>query len=57
MSKDPVLSEAGKRGALKRWGPPKTIRVADLTPDQRRLVNALVEAARATKPDAPAEQS
>ena len=46
--KNPVLVEAGKRGAEKRWGPPgtRTVRLGDLTPAQRRLVLALVDAAR-----------
>ena len=48
VSKNPVLVEAGKQGALKRWGPPgtRTVNIGDLTPPQRRLVLALIEAAR-----------
>ncbi len=43
-----VFVEAGRRGARKRWGAhrPRTIRLDSLTPEQRRLVLALVEAAR-----------
>ena len=32
--------EAGRKGAAKRWGPPRRISIGDLTPDQRRLVLA-----------------
>ena len=46
-SKDPVLVEAGRRGAVRRWGPePRVVRLDDLTSPQRRLVLALVDAAR-----------
>lgn len=45
--KNPVLVAAGRRGALKRWGDaPKTVRIDDLSPDQRRLIVALIDAAR-----------
>lgn len=56
FSVSPALSEkraqAGRRGALKRWGPPGTrvVRLGDLTLDQRRLVLALVAAAKETAP-------
>jgi hypothetical protein len=40
---------AGKIGARSRWGPPRVVRLHDLTPDQRRLVLALVEAARTSE--------
>jgi hypothetical protein len=43
---DPVLSEAGRRGARSRWGPPRHARLDDLTSEQRRLVLALLDAAR-----------
>lgn len=53
--KNPVFVEAGRRGALKRWGgPPRTVRLDALTPDQRRLVLALVDAARAQTQEGPA---
>lgn len=39
--------ERGRRGALKRWGPQRRVNLKDLTPDQRRVVLALVEAQRA----------
>lgn len=44
--KNPVLSDAGRRGALKRWGPPGTrvVRLGELTGPQRQVVIALVEA-------------
>lgn len=44
--KDPVLVAAGRRGALKRWGEPRILRLDELTPPQRRLALALVEAVR-----------
>ncbi len=45
--KNPVLVEAGKRGARSRWGEqPRLIRLDSLTSEQRRLVVALVEAAK-----------
>lgn len=42
---------AGRAGAKARWGegPVKVLRISDLTPAQRALVVALVEAARAAK--------
>ena len=46
-------AEAGALGARKRWGPPRIVRLDDLTTDQRRLVLALVAAARETKETAP----
>jgi len=49
--KDPAKVAAGRAGSLRRWGPPgsrapTTARMADLSPAQRRLVLALIEAAR-----------
>ncbi len=44
--KDPAKVRAGKRGMATRWGPARIVRIADLTPSQRRLVVALVAAAR-----------
>lgn len=46
LDKNPKKVEAGRRGAEKRWGEPRVIRLDDLTPAQRRLIVALVEAAR-----------
>jgi hypothetical protein len=47
-TKDPIKVRAGQTGARKRWGEePRVVRLDDLTPAQRRLVLALVEAARA----------
>lgn len=51
MANDPVKVKAGRIGALKRWGEPKTVKLHDLTPDQRRLVLALVDAARNAQAD------
>lgn len=45
--KDPRLVEAGKRGARRRWGPPRVVRLDALTPEQRDVVLALIEAQRA----------
>lgn len=47
MADRSVFAAAGKRGAAKRWGPPRLLHVGDLSPDQRRLVLAFVEMARA----------
>ena len=47
ITKDPAKVAAGRLGASKRWGDtPKTVRLDDLTAEQRRLVLALVAAAR-----------
>lgn len=35
--------------ARARWGPQRVVRLDDLTPEQRRLVLALIEAARNEK--------
>ena len=46
--KSPVFVESGRRGAAKRWAghTPRIVRLDDLTNPQRRLVMALVDAAR-----------
>lgn len=44
--KNSVFVESGRRGARKRWGEPRVARLDDLTPEQRRLVLALLDAAR-----------
>jgi hypothetical protein len=46
--KNPVLAEAGRRGAERRWGPPGTrvVNLGDLSPAQRRLALALIDAVR-----------
>jgi len=45
---DPRKVAGGRLGARRRWGPePRVVRLDDLTPPQRRLVLALVEAAKA----------
>jgi hypothetical protein len=47
--KNPIRVRAGQMGAAKRWSNPanrRVVRLHDLTPEQRRLVLALVEAAR-----------
>jgi hypothetical protein len=47
--KNPVKVRAGQAGAERRWGPTgtRTVSLADLTPEQRRLVISLVDAAKA----------
>lgn len=53
--------DAGRLGAKKRWGEePRVVRLDDLAPAQRRLILALVnaarhEAAREPESDAPAQ--
>jgi hypothetical protein len=42
-------ARAGRIGARRRWGEPGVLDLADLTPPQRRLVLALVDAARNEK--------
>lgn len=46
--KDPAKVRAGEIGARKRWSghQPRIVRLDDLSPEQRRLVLALVNAAR-----------
>lgn len=39
-------SERGMIGARRRWGPPRNHNIADLSPEQREIVNALIEAQR-----------
>ena len=53
-TKDPTKVRAGHLGAERRWGPPgtRTVKIGDLTPEQRRLVLALVEAAREDRGEA-----
>ena len=50
-SKNPAKVRAGRIGAATRWDanpnvPPKVVKIDDLTAPQRRLVLALVDAAR-----------
>ena len=54
-TRDPRKVKAGLVGAAVRWAghDSKTVRLDDLTTDQRRLVLALVAAARETKETAP----
>lgn len=49
VAKDPIKVRAGEIGARKRWGdhPTRVVRLDSLTPEQRRLVLALVAAAKA----------
>jgi hypothetical protein len=40
---------AGQIGARRRWGPPRSIKLADLTPDQRRAILSYLEVAKHEK--------
>jgi hypothetical protein len=45
--KNPTKVRAGQIGAAKRWGPePRVVRLDELDAPQRRLVLALIDAAR-----------
>lgn len=48
--KNPIFVDSGRRGARKRWGTPRIARLDELTPEQRRLVLALIEAAKSEAP-------
>lgn len=50
--KNPVKVRAGAIGARNRWGPPRIIRLDELTIEQAVLVRALVEAAKAVPREA-----
>jgi hypothetical protein len=53
-----TVTEAGRLGARKRWGPPRRIHIGDLTPAQRELIMAAIEAERrklAREREAPGE--
>jgi hypothetical protein len=43
-------AQSGLRGARTRWGPPRVIRLDTLEPPYRRLILAMVEAAKAAPP-------
>jgi hypothetical protein len=49
--KNPHAVALGRCSAVKRWGagPPKTVRLADLPPEDRAVVWALVESLRAAR--------
>jgi len=44
--------DAGRRGASRRWGPPRVIRLDDLPAEQRAFIAELVEVARRNAPPA-----
>jgi hypothetical protein len=48
-AKSPARVAAGQANARVRWGPPRVIRLDDLTPEQRRVVLALIDAMTALK--------
>lgn len=45
-TKDPRRVAGGRAGARKRWGEPRIVRLDELTAEQRRLVLALITAAK-----------
>ena len=50
MSKTTLTpSEIGRKAAEARWGPPRRVNLADLDPDERLAVLAVVAARRAAK--------
>ena len=51
--KNPVLSDAGRRGARRRWGEQRVLRLDDLEAPYRRAVLALIAAAEAAKAETP----
>lgn len=53
VSKDPVKAAAGRQGARRRWGEPGVVQLGELSPPQRRLVLALVDAAKAEQQRVP----
>lgn len=55
--KDPVKARSGRMGARARWGEPRVLRLDTLTPTQRRLVLALIDAGAAADAEpAPGEK-
>ena len=42
----PTSVAAGRRGAERRWGPPRVIRLDELAPEQRAFILELVEVAK-----------
>jgi hypothetical protein len=54
-TKNPVLVEAGRRGARRRWGEPRIVKLADLDPDTARLIRALL--AQRPPEDAPTPEA
>lgn len=51
--RNPRRVRAGKVAAVARWGAPRTVRLDALTPEWRRAVVAIIEAAKASAPRAP----
>lgn len=49
-AREPISrQESGRRGAQKRWGEPRNVRLTDLQPATRKAILALVEADRAAR--------
>lgn len=53
---NPVFVEAGRRGAAKRWGPTRVVRLDRLDDETARLVRALLAQAPQNAKKATAEQ-
>jgi hypothetical protein len=48
--KSAVIVEAGRRGALRRWGPgPRAVRLDEFDADERTAILAAIDARRAAK--------
>lgn len=47
--KNPAAVELGRRGARRRWGEPRHLKLADLDPATRTAILALVEADQAAR--------
>lgn len=49
--KNPKMVAAGRLNARARWGDQRVVRLDELTPESRRLVLALIEAAKNGRAD------
>jgi len=52
-AKDPRFVESGRRGARRRWGEQRIARLDELRPEARRLVLALIAAAKSEETESP----
>lgn len=48
MPKNSVFVESGQRGARRRWGPPRVVRLDDpsMLPEEREVIQALLNLKR-----------
>jgi hypothetical protein len=53
--KNPVFVESGRRGARKRWGEPRVVRLGELPEAERRIILSLVEGVRRAQAAVPSE--